>query len=165
MYVFLSFSVFAHALNIAFESTLDQRPTTSSLSVKSCLLHIFSANVLAPLIVMHFVTIKDLWHLFQIPYDQEQSLQRCSFKKMFWKYSENLQENTHTKVWFQQLKSLFGIGVVLLICCVFTGHFFRKDTTGELLLGTVLKNMPAIINYKLSFKKLRCSNLHNIYYQ
>ena len=87
MYVFFSFSVFAHALNIAFESTLDQRPTTSSLSVKSCLLHIFSANVLAPLIVMHFVTIKDLWHLFQIPYDQEQSLQRCSFKKMFWKFT------------------------------------------------------------------------------
>ena len=58
MYVFLSFSVFAHALNIAFGSTLDQRPTTSSLSVKRCLLYIFSANVLVPLIVMYFVTIK-----------------------------------------------------------------------------------------------------------
>ena len=31
----------------------------------------------------------------------EAALQRCSYKKMFWKYAANLQENTHAEVWFQ----------------------------------------------------------------
>ena len=30
----------------------------------------------------------------------------CSYKKVFWKYPANLQENTHTKVWFQYTFSL-----------------------------------------------------------
>ena len=31
----------------------------------------------------------------------EAALQRCSYKKVFCKYAENLQENTHAEVWFQ----------------------------------------------------------------
>ena len=31
----------------------------------------------------------------------EAAIQRCSYKKVFWKYAANLQENTHAKVWFQ----------------------------------------------------------------
>ena len=31
----------------------------------------------------------------------ETALQRSSKEKVFWKHAENLQENTHAKVWFQ----------------------------------------------------------------
>ena len=31
----------------------------------------------------------------------EAALQRCSYKEVFCKHAENLQENTHAKVWFQ----------------------------------------------------------------
>ena len=31
----------------------------------------------------------------------EAAIQRCSFKKVFWKYAANLQENTHVKMWFE----------------------------------------------------------------
>ena len=31
----------------------------------------------------------------------EAAIQRRSYKKVFWKYAANLQENTHVKVWFQ----------------------------------------------------------------
>ena len=30
----------------------------------------------------------------------EAALQRCSYKKMFWKYAADLHESTHAKVWF-----------------------------------------------------------------
>ena len=30
----------------------------------------------------------------------EASLQRCFYKEVFWKYAENLQENTHVDMWF-----------------------------------------------------------------
>ena len=48
----------------------------------------------------------------------EGALQRCSYKKAFWKYAANLQENTHAEMWFQQsykvtlLKSHFVRGVL-----------------------------------------------------
>ena len=51
--------------------------------------------------------------------DIQTSLQRCSYKKVFWRYAENLQENTHTEVQYQQscfatlLKSHFRMGVLL----------------------------------------------------
>ena len=32
----------------------------------------------------------------------EASLQRCFYKKVFWKYAENLQENTHADVDFSK---------------------------------------------------------------
>ena len=31
----------------------------------------------------------------------EAAIKRCSYKKVFWKYAANLQENTHAEVWFQ----------------------------------------------------------------
>ena len=31
----------------------------------------------------------------------EVAIQRCSWEKVFWKYAANLQENTHTEIWFQ----------------------------------------------------------------
>ena len=31
----------------------------------------------------------------------EAATQRCSMKKVFWKYAANLQENNHAEVWFQ----------------------------------------------------------------
>ena len=31
----------------------------------------------------------------------EAVLQTCFFKKVFWKYAGNLQENTQAEVWFQ----------------------------------------------------------------
>ena len=31
----------------------------------------------------------------------EAAIQNCSYEKVFWKNAANLQENTHTKVWFQ----------------------------------------------------------------
>ena len=30
----------------------------------------------------------------------EAALQRCSWKKVFWKYTANLQGNTYAEVWF-----------------------------------------------------------------
>ena len=30
----------------------------------------------------------------------EAATQRCSMKKVFWKYAANLQENNHAEVWF-----------------------------------------------------------------
>ena len=49
----------------------------------------------------------------------EAALQRCSYKKVFWKYAANIQENIHGKVWFQYsylatlLKSPISMGVLL----------------------------------------------------
>ena len=31
----------------------------------------------------------------------EAATQRCSYKKVFWKYAANLEEKTHANVWFQ----------------------------------------------------------------
>ena len=31
----------------------------------------------------------------------EAAVSRCFYKKVFWKYASNLQENTHAKAWFQ----------------------------------------------------------------
>ena len=39
--------------------------------------------------------------LFPINRDSEAATQRCSEEKVFWKYSANLQKNTHAEVWFQ----------------------------------------------------------------
>ena len=33
--------------------------------------------------------------------NSEAALHRCSCKKMFWKYTADLQENTHDEVWLQ----------------------------------------------------------------
>ena len=45
----------------------------------------------------------------------EAAIQRCSYKKVFWKYTANLLESTHAEVWFQAilLKSHFSMGILL----------------------------------------------------
>ena len=40
--------------------------------------------------------------------DIEAALHRCSYKKMFWEYAANLQENTYAEVWLH-----FGMVVLL----------------------------------------------------
>ena len=32
---------------------------------------------------------------------QVAAVQRCSYKKVFWRYAANLQEKTHAEVWFE----------------------------------------------------------------
>ena len=34
-------------------------------------------------------------------YFTEATIQRCSYKKVFWKYAANLQKNTHAEVWLR----------------------------------------------------------------
>ena len=45
-------------------------------------------------------TNKQLQNLVVLHIKTEAAIQRCSLKKMFWKYVANLQENTHAEVWF-----------------------------------------------------------------
>ena len=42
----------------------------------------------------------------------EEALQRCSWERVLRKYATNLQENTHTEVWFQQ--TCFGIIIIII---------------------------------------------------
>ena len=65
---------------------------------------------------------------------QKQPTQCCPLVKVLWKYTANIQENTHVDVRFQQscfttcfatlLKSNFGMGVLLQICYRFSQHLF-----------------------------------------
>ena len=73
---------------------------------------------------------------FQKKHLSEAAVSRCSLKKVFWKYAANLLENTHEEVQFQAilLKSHFGMGVLLQICCIFLRTPFPKNTSGRLLL-------------------------------
>ena len=50
------------------------------------------------------------------------ALQSCSLEKVFWKYTANLQENAHATL----LKSHFGMGVLLQICCMISEHLFLR---------------------------------------
>ena len=45
-------------------------------------------------------TNKQLQHSVVLHVKTEAAIQRCSLKKIFWKYVANLQENTHAEVWF-----------------------------------------------------------------
>ena len=63
----------------------------------------------------------------------EGTLHRCSYKKVFWKYVANLQENTHVEVRLQKsYKAWHGCSTVNLV------HIFRipfpKNTYGGLFL-------------------------------
>ena len=68
--------------------------------------------------------------LMQTLLNIEAAIQRCSYKKVFWKYTANLQENAHTELQFQYgcfttlLKSHFG--VLLYICCIFSEYLFVR---------------------------------------
>ena len=57
----------------------------------------------------------------------EAATQRCSEKKVFWKYAANLQENTHAEVWFQlsyKPKQLYWNGTsAWVIFCKFAADF------------------------------------------
>ena len=64
----------------------------------------------------------------------EAALQRCSFKKVFWKYEANLQETTMPKrdVNYVALQLWYDCFPVNLLN-IFT-TFFAKSTSGELRL-------------------------------
>ena len=72
--------------------------------------------------------------LHQFPNDLEirileltEALHRCSHKKVFWKYTLNLQKNTHAEVHFETLlKSHFAMGVLLLIQCILSEKLFLR---------------------------------------
>ena len=55
----------------------------------------------------------------------EASLQRCFYKKVFWKYAENLQENTHADVDFSKnAKQLYwNHTTARVFACKFTAYF------------------------------------------
>ena len=59
----------------------------------------------------------------------EAALQRCSYKKMFWKYTANLQKNAPAEVWFQQscLQFYWNCTSVWVFSCNIL-HIFRKKT-------------------------------------
>ena len=57
------------------------------------------------------ITRRDTYSSFKAPCKRwDAALQRCFYKKVFWNYAANLQENTHIEVWFQQ-------------SCKFAGYF------------------------------------------
>ena len=67
----------------------------------------------------------------------EVAIQRCSYKKVLWKYAENLQENTHTEVRFQwscffQPPPRHGCSPLNLLYIFRTT--FPKNTSGPLLV-------------------------------
>ena len=62
----------------------------------------------------------------------ETALHRYSYKKLFWKYAANLQENAHAEVWFIEIKLRHGCSLVNLLHTFRTS--FPKNTSGGLLL-------------------------------
>ena len=99
-------------------------------------------------LLLHIFNMK--WAVgFRIVFNTEAATQRCSLKKLFWKYAANLQENNHQKCDFNK--------VVLKLCWNHTSawlspvnlfHIFRtvfsKNTSGWLLLTVVISNSSNI---------------------
>ena len=56
----------------------------------------------------------------------EAPLHSCFYKKVFWKYAANLQENTHVKVWF------------LVELTAYFQSIFSYEQSGGLLLNIVV---------------------------
>ena len=56
-------------------------------------------DFLLPILSVHFSNIE--WGSAECCSLSEAALQRCSYKKLFWKYAANLQENAHAEVLFQ----------------------------------------------------------------
>ena len=86
---------------------------------------------------------------FRIVFNTEAATQRCSLKKLFWKYAANLQENNHQECDFNK--------VALKLCWNHTSawlspvnllHIFRtpfsRNTSGWLLLIVVISNSSNI---------------------
>ena len=53
----------------------------------------------------------------------EAAIQKCSEKKVLWKYAANLQEKNRAEVW---LISHFGMDVILQTCCISWEHFWLR---------------------------------------
>ena len=74
----------------------------------------------------------------------EAVLQRCSYKKLFWKYAVNLQENTHAEAQcnFIEIALWHGCSPVNLL------HIFRtpflKNSSGGLLLNVGKENKKSL---------------------
>ena len=113
----------------------------------SLLLSYFPIIIVAILLLLtNILTI--LFFFFVIFKRTEAALQRCSYKKVFWKYLANLLENTHVEVWYQ---SSF-IEITLRHGCspLNLQHFFRapfpKNTFGGLHLKCLRCPKNSIFN-------------------
>ena len=84
--------------------------------------------------------------------ETEAFIQRCSYKKVFWNYAANLQENTHAEVWFQssfiKITLWHGFTHVNLL------HIFRtpfpKNNFGWLLLNEA--EIDGVSTYEMKLK-------------
>ena len=64
----------------------------------------FNDYDLSNLISLWFLGVKlskEIWKAFQISLNSEAAFQMCYYKKVFWKYAENLQDNIRSEVRFQ----------------------------------------------------------------
>ena len=112
---------------------------------------------------------------------QKQPSRGVPGKKIFWKYAVNLQENTHAEVWFQYscfatlLKSHFGMGILLKICCIFSEHFFlRRPLSGCFWIQCQMLNndfyVPSfeafriVVNHLVFTRKTRLSYVRNMFF-
>ena len=96
----------------------------------------------------------------------EAVLQWCSCEKFFSKCASNLQEKTHTEMWFQLLKPVIWMGVLLKICSVFSEHLVRRKPLGDCSWTEVIwkrcqRSSFALLILKC-YKKLKYSRLQNI---
>ena len=84
----------------------------------------------------------------------ETALQRCSYKKVFWKYATNLQEKTHAEMWLLsnciEIMLWYGCSPVNLL------HIFRtpfyKNTSG----GLLVKMQHLLLEFARKSRHLRC---------
>ena len=98
------------------------------------------------------IIVVKLWTVkfYELLRSTEAALQRCSCKKVFWKYAASIQENTHPEMWFQQsckttlLKSHFGMGALPYIHWIFSEHLFLR-TSAKVYFWIYI---PALVNCK-----------------
>ena len=82
-----------------------------------------------------------------------EAARRCSDKKVFRKYTANLQKNNHAKVWFHatSLKSRFDTGVLLQICGISSEHLFLrtplKSCFWRLFFGTIFSLITLLLTW------------------
>ena len=116
-----------------------------ALSVNGSWRHLFPN-----LIVCAYLSLLSInnyvWIIFMKLDQYRRSHQRCSVKKVFWKYAANLQENTHAQVRFLTLHLCSFIEIALQHGCspVNLLHVFKtlslKNTSEGLLLLTVVSH-------------------------
>ena len=116
-----------------------------SIFAKSSILHVWLGSKYASARV---ITKSD---------DSESALpeaaRRCSDKKVFRKYTENLQKNNHAKVWFHatSLKSRFDTGVLLQICGISSEHLFLRTPLEScfwlLFFGTIFSLIILLLTW------------------